>query len=95
MQSTKSWAKFRFTNTLSFKAVGSGGGGLEPPPLPIISIPMRQSKILRLEKCEPNSDLLKKMKEPNLALSTILAHMLQAISDSLFRSIPINSLPNF
>ena len=38
---------------------------------------------------------LKKMKEPRLPLSTLLAHMLQAISDSLFSSIPINSFPNF
>ena len=38
-------------------------------------------------KCEPNLDLLKKMKEPRLALSMLLAHMLQAISDSLFSSI--------
>ena len=67
---------------------GAGGGGktlrLE-----------RQSKTLRLEKCEPNSDLLKKMKEPRLALSTVLAHMLLAISDSLFSSIPTNSFLNF
>ena len=72
---------------------GGGLGGLSPPP--IISICIRQSKTLRLEKCEPNSDLLKKMKEPRLGLSTLLAHMLQAISDSLFSSIPINSFPNF
>ena len=61
------------------KAIGSGGaggGGLEPPP--IISICTRQSKTLRLVKCEPNLDLLKKMKEPRLALSMLLAHMLQA-----------------
>ena len=70
-----------------------GGGGLEPPP--IISIRIRQSKTLRLEKCEPNSDLLKKMKELRLGLNTLVAHMLQAISDSLFSSIPINSFPNF
>ena len=56
---------------------------------------IRQSKTLRLEKCEPNSDLLKKMKKPRLALSTLLAHMPQAISDSLFSSIPINSFPDF
>ena len=43
----------------------------------------------------PNSNLLKKMKEPRLALSTLLAHMLQAISDSLFSSILINLFPNF
>ena len=73
---------------------GAGaGGGLSPPP--IISICIRQSKTLRPEKCEPNSDLLKKMKKPRLALSTLLAHMLQAIFDSLFSSIPINSFPNF
>ena len=56
-----------------------GLGGLEPPP--IISVCIRQSKTLRLEKCEPNSDSLKKIKEPRLALSTLLAHILQAISD--------------
>ena len=39
-----------------------GAGGLEPPP-PIISICTRQSKTLRLVKCEPNLDLLKKMKQ--------------------------------
>ena len=46
-------------------------------------------------KCEPNLDLLKKMKEPRLALSMLRAHMLQAISDSLFSSILIDSFPNF
>ena len=75
------------------KAVESGEGrGLDPPP--IISICTRQRKTLRLQKCEPNLDLLKKMKEPRLALSMLLAHMLQAISDSLFSSILIDSFPN-
>ena len=73
---------------------GTGVGGLEPPS-PIICICIRLTKTLRLEKCEPNSDSLKKTKEPRLALSTFIAHMLQAISDSLFSSIPINSFPNF
>ena len=72
----------KFSQYNLFKAVGSGGGGggLESPP-PNNFICMRQSKTLRLEKCKPNSDLLKKIKEPRLALSTLLAHMLQAISD--------------
>ena len=72
---------------------GGGVGGAWAPP--IISICIKQSKTLGLEKCEPNSDLLKKMKEPRFTLSTLLAHMLQAFSDSLFSSIPINSFPNF
>ena len=46
----------------------------------------------RLEKCEPNSDLiLKKMKE--LRFNTLLVHMLQTISDSLFSSILIDLFP--
>ena len=49
---------------------GAWGGGLSPP---IISICIRQSKTIRLEKCEPNSDLLKKMRKSRLALSTVLA----------------------
>ena len=58
---------------------GGGAGGLEPPPPPpIISICIRQSKTLRPVTCEPNLDLLKKMKEPRLALSMLLAHKLQA-----------------
>ena len=72
------------------KAVGNGGGRGWGE-----AICIRQSKTLRLEKCEPNSDLLKKMKEPRLALSTLLTHMLQAISESLFSSILIDSFPNF
>ena len=72
------------------EAGGGLGGGLDPP-----SPCIRQSKTLRLEKCEPNSYLFKKMKEPRLALSKLLAHMLQAISDSLFKSILIDSFPNF
>ena len=81
-------------NALQYKAVGSGGPGgrLEPPP--IISICIRQTKTLRLVKCEPNLDLLKRMKEPRLALSMLLAHMLQAISDLLSSSILIDSFPN-
>ena len=79
---------------ISFKAVGIRGG-LSPPPPPIISSCIRQSKTLRLVKCKPNLDLLKKMKEPRLALSMLLTHMLQAISDSLFSSILIDSFPNF
>ena len=54
-------------------------------PLPKISICLRQSKTLRLEKCKPNSDLLKKMKEPRFALSSLLVNMLQAISDHFDR----------
>ena len=69
----------KFSQYNLFKAVGSRGGGLEPSTNNFIC--MRQSKTLRLEKCKPNSDLLKKIKEPRLALSTLLAHMLQAISD--------------
>ena len=72
---------------------GLGGGGAWASP--IISICIRQSKTLRLVKCEPTSDLLKKMKEPRLALSMLLALMLQAISDSLFSSILIDSFQNF
>ena len=66
-------------------------------PLPKISICLRQSKTLRLEKCEPNSDLLKKMKEPKFALSSLLVSMLQAISDhfdSLVSSIVIDLFPS-
>ena len=44
---------------------------------------------------EPNSDLLKKMKEPRLALSKLLARMLPAISDLLFSLILMDSFPNF
>ena len=68
-----------------------GGGGLSPPPNNFIC--MRQSKTLRLEKCKPNSDLLKKIKEPRLALSTLLAHMLQAISDLAVQFKPDQLVP--
>ena len=59
-------------------------------PLPKISICLRQSKTLRLEKCEPNS-------EPKFALSSLLVSMLQAISDhfdSLVSSIVIDLFPS-
>ena len=65
------------------------GGGLSPPPNNFYLYKAEENTQTR------NSDLLKKMKEPRLALSTVLAHMLQAISDSLFSSISINSFPNF
>ena len=45
------------------------------------------------QKCEPNSDLLKKMKQPRLALSTLLAHMLQAISDLAVQFKPDQLVP--
>ena len=70
-------------------------GELCPPPQKTKSICIRQSKTLTLVKCEPNLDLLKKMKEPRLALSMLIAHMLQAISESLLSSILIDSFPNF
>ena len=61
-------------------------GGLEPPPPPppppIISMCIRQSKskTLRLEKCEPNKfRFIREMKEPSLALNSLLVHMLQTI----------------
>ena len=67
---------------------GGGLGELEPPNNFYV---YKAEQTLRLEKCKPNSDFLKKMKEPRLALSTLLAHMLQAISDSLLSSNQINS----
>ena len=87
-------SKYRFNVYLYQGRRKRGGAGGAWAPL-IISICIRQSKTLRLEKCETNSDLLKKMKEPRLALSTLLAHMLQAIFDSLLSSNQIKSFPNF
>ena len=73
-----------FTCNINISIVGIR---LEPPPPP---------NNFYLNKAEQNTqtstnlDLLKKMKEPRL-----LAHMLQAISHSLFSSILIDSFPNF
>ena len=47
------------TDFLKTRPSEAGGGGWFEPPPPIISICIRQSKTLRLGKCEPNSDLLK------------------------------------
>ena len=69
---------------------GGGGGGLGELEPPNNFYVYKAEQTLRLEKCKPNSDFLKKMKEPRLALSTLLAHMLQAISDSLLSSNQIN-----
>ena len=66
----------------SSEAGGGGGWGARAPPPPIISMCIRQSKskTLRLEKCEPNKfRFIREMKEPSLALNSLLVHMLQTI----------------
>ena len=75
-------ANLQTTMLMQGRRKRGGRGGLSPPN----NFCVRQSKTLRLVKCEPNLDSLKKMKEPRLALSMLLAHVLQAISESLFSS---------
>ena len=73
---------------------GAEGGGLEPSNNFYLYLAEQNTQTRKL-KYKPNSDLLKKIKEPRLALSMLLAHMLQAISDSLFSSTLIDSFPDF
>ena len=58
----------------------AGGGARAPPPIISMCIRQRKSKTLRLEKCEPNKfRFIREMKEPSLALNSLLVHMLQTI----------------